>query len=65
MRKPNYNFERQERDRAKQEKARAKLQKKADQAASGDAAPAVGTGQSSDAAPDTDDTAGSTRPNGS
>ncbi|MFT8244002.1 hypothetical protein [Roseomonas sp. BN140053] len=33
MRKPNYNFERAERDRAKQAKAEAKAQRKAEIAA--------------------------------
>lgn len=40
MRKPNYNFERQERERIKAEKAKIKAQRKAEQAAEDNAPPA-------------------------
>ncbi len=39
MRKPNYNFERQERERIKAEKAKVKAQRKAEQAAEENAPP--------------------------
>ncbi len=43
MRKPNYNFERQERERIKAEKAKIKAQRKAEQTAEDNPPPAEPT----------------------